>query len=304
MELWLGVENFAKIQSAKVCINKYSVLVGPNNSGKTFLMQLIQGMDKNWESLLNGEPVEIVLSSKESTVQASDESADRNEIYRLDAHYMELFIDAINKNLFKEKENIVKRIFGREISIGNLFIEFTPDEHCDYLIESVRTPEQLKTKSGTVDDQIEAILNRALSEFSNKVTIYLLSRYNHETKEKNFIYARISTDTDSSVSANCFKPLLSWFFWINSLFLPASRTGLLMLYKDFFANKADLSMGFRIGVSPLNGNERENRELTLPVYEFIRFLQTFAENEEHTEMWKKELLFFEQNVIEGHITAS
>lgn len=304
MELWLGVENFAKIQSAKVCINKYSILVGPNNSGKTFLMQLIQGMDKNWESLLNGEPVEIVLSSKESTVQASDESADRNEIYRLDAHYMELFIDAINKNLFKEKENIVKRIFGREISIGNLFIEFTPDEHCDYLIESVCTPEQLKTKSGTVDDQIEAILNRALSEFSNKVTIYLLSRYNHETKEKNFIYARISTDTDSSVSANCFKPLLSWFFWINSLFLPASRTGLLMLYKDFFANKADLSMGFRIGVSPLNGNERENRELTLPVYEFIRFLQTFAENEEHTEMWKKELLFFEQNVIEGHITAS
>ena len=131
MELWLGVENFAKIQNAKVCINKYSVLVGPNNSGKTFLMQLIQGMDKNWESLLNGEPVEIVLSSKESTVQASDESTDRNEIYRLDAHYMELFIDAINKNLFKEKENIVKRIFGREISIGNLFIEFTPDEHCE-----------------------------------------------------------------------------------------------------------------------------------------------------------------------------
>lgn len=304
MELWLGVENFAKIQSAKVCINKYSVLVGPNNSGKTFLMQLIQGMDKNWESLLNGEPVEIVLSSKESTVQASDESADRNEIYRLDAHYMELFIDAINKNLFKEKGNIVKRIFGREISIGNLFIEFTPDEHCDYLIESVCTPEQLKTKSGTVDDQIEAILNRALSEFSNKVTIYLLSRYNHETKEKNFIYARISTDTDSSVSANCFKPLLSWFFWINSLFLPASRTGLLMLYKDFFANKADLSMGFRIGVSPLNGNERENRELTLPVYEFIRFLQTFSEDEKHTKMWKNELLFFEQNVIEGHITAS
>lgn len=304
MELWLGVENFAKIQSAKVCINKYSILVGPNNSGKTFLMQLIQGMDKNWESLLNGEPVEIVLSSKESTVQVSDESADRNEIYRLDAHYMELFIDAINKNLFKEKENIVKRIFGREISIGNLFIEFTPDEHCDYLIESVCTPEQLKTKSGTVDDQIEAILNRALSEFSNKVTIYLLSRYNHETKEKNFIYARISTDTDSSVSANCFKPLLSWFFWINSLFLPASRTGLLMLYKDFFANKADLSMGFRIGVSPLNGNERENRELTLPVYEFIRFLQTFSEDEKHTKMWKNELLFFEQNVIEGHITAS
>lgn len=307
MELWLGVENFAKIQSAKVCINKYSVLVGPNNSGKTFLMQLIQGMDKNWESLLNGEPVEIVLSSKESTVQASNESADRNEIYRLDAHYMELFIDAINKNLFKEKENIVKRIFGREISIGNLFIEFTPDEHCDYLIESVRTPEQLKEKSyfpDREDNEIKSVLNHALLKFPNEVIIYIISQYNQETKKRKYLYARISPVANPSASMDCFKALLSWLFRADSLFLPASRTGLLMLYKDFFANKADLSMGFRIGVSPLNGNERENRELTLPVYEFIRFLQTFAENEEHTEMWKKELLFFEQNVIEGHITAS
>ena len=43
MKFWLGVENFAKIESAKVNIDDYTLFVGQNNSGKTFLMQLIQG---------------------------------------------------------------------------------------------------------------------------------------------------------------------------------------------------------------------------------------------------------------------
>ena len=44
MHLWIGVENFAKIESARVCVNKYTLFVGPNNSGKTFLMQLVHGL--------------------------------------------------------------------------------------------------------------------------------------------------------------------------------------------------------------------------------------------------------------------
>ena len=43
MQIWFEVENFAKIEHARICINSYTVLVGPNNSGKTFLMQLVQG---------------------------------------------------------------------------------------------------------------------------------------------------------------------------------------------------------------------------------------------------------------------
>ena len=44
MYFFVGVENFAKIEMAKVCTNSYTLLVGPNNSGKTFLMQLVQGL--------------------------------------------------------------------------------------------------------------------------------------------------------------------------------------------------------------------------------------------------------------------
>ena len=40
----LNVENFGKIKSACVELNGFTILVGDNNSGKTYLMQLIYGV--------------------------------------------------------------------------------------------------------------------------------------------------------------------------------------------------------------------------------------------------------------------
>lgn len=303
MELWLNVEDFVKIQSAKVCINQYSVLVGPNNSGKTFLMQLIQGIDKNWEDLLDGEPMEIVLGCRERMSGTMEECTGENEVYRLDGHSIELFTAAINRKLREEKENIVRRIFGKEIPVGSLSIELIPDAHCDYLIDAVYTLEQLKEKSFFLDSDVEDVLNRALSELPKGTMIYILSRHNRETDTRSYIYARVSSSSDDTIRMNFFKALLSHILRMNSLFLPASRTGLLMLYKDFFANKADQSMDYGIGTSILRKNEQANRDLTLPVYEFLRFLQTFSEYGDFAKMLEKELLFFEQHVIEGHIAS-
>ena len=61
MQIWLEVENFAKIEHARICINSYTVLVGPNNSGKTFLMQLVQGIYTKLTSLIDEETVNQLL---------------------------------------------------------------------------------------------------------------------------------------------------------------------------------------------------------------------------------------------------
>lgn len=301
MELWLGVENFVKIQSAKVCINQYAVLVGPNNSGKTFLMQLIQGMNKTWDSLLDGEPMEIILACRETPPQTADEKQNIHEVYRINAHTMELFTASINRRLREEKENIVRRIFGKEIPIGNLYIELIPDDHCDYLVDAVYTLEQLQKISFFLDSDVEEVLTRALSELPGSTMIYILSRHNRDTHQRQYVYARVSSGTDQAVSMNFFKMLLSFILRMDGLFLPASRTGLLMLYKEFFANQADRSMNYGIETSLMRKKELPNRDLTLPVYEFLRFLQTFSEYGNFTRRLEKELLFFERHVIEGHI---
>ena len=58
MKIWIGVENFAKIKTAKVCTNKYALLVGPNNCGKTYLMQLIDGVNDSWNMLVDRKIIE------------------------------------------------------------------------------------------------------------------------------------------------------------------------------------------------------------------------------------------------------
>ena len=47
MEVLLGIRNFGKIKSAEINLSGFSVLVGNNNSGKTYLMQLIYGIRRN-----------------------------------------------------------------------------------------------------------------------------------------------------------------------------------------------------------------------------------------------------------------
>ena len=67
MRIWIGVENFAKIESAKICVNNYTVLVGPNNSGKTFLMQLVQGLSRKCASLVDENIMRTVLIEDDET---------------------------------------------------------------------------------------------------------------------------------------------------------------------------------------------------------------------------------------------
>lgn len=51
----LNVENFGKIKSASVELNGYSIFVGDNNSGKTYLMQLIYGVVESLRTIQNFE---------------------------------------------------------------------------------------------------------------------------------------------------------------------------------------------------------------------------------------------------------
>ncbi len=62
MLIFLGVKNFAKIENAKVCINSYTLLVGPNGSGKTYLMQLAQGVNERFANLVDEEGMRILFA--------------------------------------------------------------------------------------------------------------------------------------------------------------------------------------------------------------------------------------------------
>ncbi len=77
------------------------------------------------------------------------------------------------------------------------------------------------------------------------------------------------------------------------LFMPASRTGIQLLYKEFYAQKVDQLV--------MNSNGFDNDiGLTLPIYDFLRFLQTYKGDESVTS-FASILSFIEKNLILGHL---
>ena len=51
----------------------------------------------------------------------------------------------------------------------------------------------------------------------------------------------------------------------DSLFLPASRTGLLLLYREFFANKTDRELSFTVEENQIVENQKNFASLTQPI---------------------------------------
>ncbi len=292
MQIWLEVENFAKIEHARICINKYTVLVGPNNSGKTFLMQLVQGIFTKLTSLVDEETMNQLLKKEQ----------EGHFKCCLDANNIDIFNKGINTNLHKRKAEIVKEIFGKEIPVEKIYIQFVLEESETYSFELLSITED------NISPNTERILQEAPFKVFSKIIqaeagkrqISILHRGKQYEKIDDLITMHLSF---SQNIPEAFTGLVSDLIECGSLFLPASRTGIMLLYRDFFANRTDRDMLLSFGKEGRVEQTEKKSDLTKPVYEFLRFLLMYSEDEDKKEHYKDELKFFEEHVIEGHINA-
>ena len=264
MQLWIGVENFAKIESAKICIDNYTVLVGQNNSGKTLLMQLIDGVSEKIGSLFDEDILNLLF----------DTEIDGVKKYKISKDNILDIVTYLNEKLQVKKENIVKEIFGKEISIDKLYVDIFIKDDLSYEIESF-----------TLNNE-EVFRNFFVSKIYDKKKEHVMSAFSRTLGAKNDLLEKV----------------IRFILTNETLFLPASRTGLLLLYREFFANKTDNMILYNSENGKIVQNEDRYGGLTKPMYEFLRFLQTYSEDDNIKKIYEKELLFFEKNLIEGHIS--
>ncbi len=130
MRNWkLLVEDYGKIKSAEIEIAPLTLLVGDNNSGKSYLLSLLWGIEnlgietilgddfmqmKQAESLKNWiwKQIDIAIETKENVVSVSSVS--------------DIMEELLNLQLEKNKNRFVKNIFNSEdVGIGKLVIKFT-----------------------------------------------------------------------------------------------------------------------------------------------------------------------------------
>lgn len=289
----IHVRNFGKIESADINISNFSIFVGENNSGKTYLMQLIYGLlscffyDEEFKDFLSTtESLKIDIENLKDDIGTVNIKSD-------DAFYTN-FQKELNDFLDENKNKIIKKIFHtNNINIEQLSIELeklSSDYSIKFENEIILTATQDKSyKYFTImkcNDEIQGI--RFKQPFPENVIKNII--------KQEILMDMMSEFTGISISSGSKN---------NSIvYLPASRSGIMLLYANYLSNDNRDDIIENKSVIYENDNNRIGNEygLTEPVYNFLMFLLKHKDSEMISESNKKILSFINKNIINGSLT--
>lgn len=253
MVLHLMITNFGKIESADILLDHLIVLVGNNNSGKTMVMQLIYGIRKELENF--SYPIQGAKASE----------ANGQYLVRCDQKWFREAEAQVNRYLDVNKLRIIADIFGMPVSIGEIAIKLEYNES-EFFVSSIsdcfdeeeqRTGIKIDTRQYDDGKDIKAYEQLVWECEDN--TIDIVSR----------IVWKIVWSEKADLNAA-------------QLFLPASRSGLQMLYRYYFAGETEKNM-------------------VLPIRDFLRFLQLYSADQKLDESRRSLLEFGEEYLLQGRV---
>ncbi len=286
----IHVRNFGKIESADIDMSNFTIFVGENNSGKTYLMQLIYGVidsliiNTNDFNFFVADENIIKLDSEEVIVKAEDE---------------ELFIsiqNCINKFLDKNKDMIIEEVFHtKNLKIESLWIELNPLEY-DYTFKLIKNGNLVSNGGGfTVSLPVYS------GEYFGCDIIY----GNNSVAKVNVGIGISTNEIEKCVNQVFFDLILTYDLNINDfivkytpiLYLPASRSGIMLLYANYLAN----DMNNKVTVTHRKKNVENEYGVTAPVYDFLMFLLKHKDREIIEQYKGKILDFINENIIHGSL---
>lgn len=286
MELLFGVSNFGKIKHAEIVLSDFTLFVGDNNSGKTFMMQLLYGVLKE-------------LRNMELTLDGIEKQGENELVYG--AQWFDSVETQINQYLSESKEKIIRGIFHKDIEIGKLYFHFI-NVNEKYICEiSEREVDETEGEKGEIVKKISRMMAR----------IFLDDRNANIRRRKSttiFYYNPDMKTLKRVLASRIWGMILSLENAVNMelLFLPASRTGLQLLSKYFFAER-DRQTVNEMGILDFEDEEEhksitENElGLTMPVYDFLQFLLRYSQRAEMNPRNQDLLRFIEQHLIDGQV---
>ena len=293
----IHIRNFGKIESADIDLGNLTIFVGENNSGKTYIMQLIYGLINffstkefndflgNFKWKYNSE--EIIREILES----NDEDISKNilEIKADDRNFYNNFQNALNDFISRNKEKIVEKTFNtRNLSIGSLSIEF-----------------------GKIVDDLTIQCTKNLKNTSKaKISFHFNKSVNHTITSILFAQNNQYKSMNSIVKKSILTIILLMSFGINQyqltdlpiLYLPASRSGLMLLYTNFLAEYNDdkTFQNDDVVYQVNDGQTSENRYgLTEPIYDFLMFMLKHKTSEMISDKDREIISFINENIING-----
>lgn len=293
MEIFLKVKNFGKIQDATISLNKFTIFTGENNSGKTYLMQLIYAVinylyrTETWFDI-----------ASELTTHNMENFLNKDSVVYVNSSNFHIIQKHINLWLENKKEDIISQTFNKNISIDKLELSFDNID-IDYVFKEL--PNTIN------DENHEKILydytvhNLITTEKNKLLSIHLHKSLKYINRLK-FIFFSIL----QYISNMHFLNINKISFFNNNkpaVFFPASRTGLLMVYNNLFATNPDTPSDFIQNEDVIVSEHSNPLGVTSPVYDFLHFLQTYKPNELKFNDNSSLLNFINEEIINGKINT-
>lgn len=269
----LHVENLAKIESADVEVSQLMCFVGNNNSGKSYLMSLLWGVLMFGREFFPAKPSESKIYKRcEAWIQSN-----WGKKCAVEGETVELYTDWFNEILASNKQALVKRIFNRELTVGKIEIRNV-----------------IKTRNVNIQWKEDA------SRFSNGST-YI--RFPMSEKFEKTAAARVNAYICwyllmNDIAGPALAPSLKSRRLGEPLYLPASRTGFMLTYKQLSARAMDF-----FTVVQMFEEEREIMQLTAPYADFLQAIIQFDTSKQLPVKYQKLLDFAETEMTGGSLIA-
>ena len=278
----LHVENFARIESADIEIAPLMCFIGDNNSGKSYIMNLL------WGIIANGH---MFYYDKDKCCVDSPEYAKCNEWLlsnigkkvEVTPELARQYINWFNKILEFNKITLLQNIFNNDMSIGKIEIRNFSTKK-PVFVNLSDNPSPIKKNYGY----------NPISSTLLEININLPSDSKSETYFSSLFFINFVI---------CWHLLMFDLTRIEDsledeetpIYLPASRTGLVLVH-HLIARKSMKSI--------LSKNSVENfqEKLTAPYVQFLDLLMSFTNTKEIKDDRKYSLINFIRNkIIHGSV---
>lgn len=286
MKIFIGVSNFGNIKQAEIDVSNFVVFTGKNNTGKSSMLQLLYGLLQRLPKL------EILIDDYEI-----DENKEL-ELKREKKWFLN-YEKKVNLYLQERKEQIVESIFHRSIPVGDIYIKITD------INEKITIQFNKRAESET--KQHNSLNPEDILRSNKRIQLYI-EEQNIRTEE---VLYRSKVSFSVSQSREFIKLYverevagLIWNLFMGKkelLFLPASKTGIQLLYKSLLNGKENKKTS--AGRTSRNKDKIQEIELEmpLPVWDFLQFLLNYNPNNKMIRENKRLTDFIEKYLIHGRL---
>lgn len=282
----LYVKNFAKIKEAEVELAPFTLFVGDNNSGKSYLMTLGYGLVKYTDKIIN-----IILKDENTLEKLGEyekakniidnyiETLDFDQFIDMSLEEIKLFIDLFNILLNKYSKEVINYIFNsnNEIILEYIKLKLNYDEFIFRITKS-------RNNEGVY---IIGVLNDKGFGFGVSIS------------NNRILYENIIRLLFNFIMKNHFGKFYNDGKEVES-FLPVSRTGFLLLRND--VNSSAIVTKY-----DMYAEEKNNQYLSRPIIDFLNHLNYLSKQNNKYNMTKKIssiVNFFEECLISGQININ